>query len=125
MNRLCRFPFQQSHIGYIDTHDQNEDKQEAYIKSLCGKAVLRHPGKGLDILSDCVCRIRDKVQLVGFLHHIAGGIGDIHAHCPDKVGNRIESVLDTLSNAVQPVPRQPIPRAVYIEVKLIVFQRIF
>ena len=109
MNRLCGFPFDKSCVGDIDTHYQNEDKQESHIKSLAGKAAFCHACQSLNVLPDRVCGIRDKVQLVSLLHHIACGIGDIKAHCPDKVGDGVQAILNTFPDTVQPVPGQPIP----------------
>ena len=77
MNRFCRFTLNKSCVGDIDTHYQNEDKQESHIESLTGKTALRDTSKRLDVLSDRACGIRDKVQLVGFLYHISRRIGNV------------------------------------------------
>ena len=77
MNRLCGFPLDKSCVGNIDTHYQNEDKQESHIEPLTGKAAGSDTCKRLNVLSDRVCGIRDKVQLIGFLYHISCCIGNI------------------------------------------------
>ena len=109
MDSLCGFPFDKPRIGNIDTYNKHKYKQETHIKSLCGKAASTHTSQGLDILADCVCGVRYKIQLVCLLYHIPCGIGDIHTHCPDKICDGIESVLDRLADTVKPVPRQPVP----------------
>ena len=77
MNRLCGFPFDKPCVGNIDTHYQNKDKQESYIKSLTGKAAGSDTSKRLNVFSDRTCGIRDKVQLVGFLYNISRRIGNV------------------------------------------------
>ena len=109
MDSLCGFPLDKTCVRHVDTHQQHKDKQETHVEPLCRKAACIYPGKGLDVCSDCVCGIGDKVQLVGFLHHVPCGVGDIHTHCPYKVSDGVQAVLDTLADTVQPVPRQPIP----------------
>ena len=39
---LAGFSLYQPRVGYIDTHDKNNEKQEAHIEARTSKAIFRH-----------------------------------------------------------------------------------
>ena len=74
MKCLAGFSFYQSRIGDIDTDYKDNEKQRADIKSRRRKAMFIYSCKGLYGLSNTVCHIVYKIQLVCLLYHIACGI---------------------------------------------------
>ena len=121
---LAGFSLYQSRVGYIDTHDKDNEKQEAHIKASASKAVFRHASECLYAFPDTVCHVIDKVQLIRLLDNVPCGVGKIQADSPDKVGNTVKPVLYGFPDTVQPVPRKPAPAIVHIEVKLVILQRV-
>ena len=125
MDGFCGFPFDKPCVGNVKPHHQNENQQEPDIKSLRGQAACGNACKGLHIFPNGIRRRGNEVQRVGFLNQIPRGVGKVQADCPDKICDGIQPVHHLFSDTVQPVPREPVPSAVHIKIKLVVVQRIF
>ena len=125
MDGFCSFPFDKPCVGNVNPHHQNENQQEPDIKSLRGQAACGNACKGLHIFPDGIRRGGNEVQRVGFLNQIPCGVGKVQADGPDKICDGIQPVHYLFSDTVQPVPREPVPSAVHIKIKLVVVQRIF
>lgn len=82
---LAGFSLYQSRVGNIDTHDKDNEKQEAHIKASASKGSLGSV--------DTVCHVVDKVQLICLLDDVPCGIGKIQADSPDKVGDTVKHVF--------------------------------
>ena len=125
MDGFCGFPFDKPCVGNVNPHHQNENQQKPDIKSLRGQAACGNACKGLHIFPNGIRRRGNEVQRVGFLNQIPRGVGKVQADCPDKICDGIQPVHHLFSDTVQPVPREPVPSAVHIKIKLVVVQRIF
>ncbi|CCL89693.1 hypothetical protein BN189_4430001 [Clostridioides difficile T10] len=89
MNCFCRFPFDKPRIGNIDSHNENNHQEKSDVESRRRKTAFCYASYGLYALSDTVRHIVNKIQLVGFLYHIACRIAKVQADYPDKISDTV------------------------------------
>lgn len=117
MDGFCGFPFDKPCVGNVNPHHQNENQQEPDIKSSEDKPP---------VVTLKVCIFFNGIRRRGngnpasrLPNQIPCGVGKVQADCPDKICDGIQPVHHLFSDTVQPVPREPVPSAVHIKIKLV------